>query len=272
MERLISRDHTTIALDDEAGSAIAVVGLHGLTATRRYVLMGSRTLERAGHRVILFDARGHGGSSPAADHDYSYGALAEDLGAVLDGVDVDRAVLVGASMGAQTAVRFALSHPGRVAGLVLVTPAYDPRRFPSGLDRWDALSKGLRDGGIEGFLAVYDTSRLPAAWRDTLATVIAQRMAGHEHPLAVADALSAVPRSRPFESFEQLGSITVPTLVVGSRDEADPEHPLATAHAYVAAIPAAELLVEEDGRSPLAWQGGQLSRAVAELAARVVSS
>ena len=40
--------------------------LHGLTATRRYVVMGSRALERSGHGVIAFDARGHGESGPAA--------------------------------------------------------------------------------------------------------------------------------------------------------------------------------------------------------------
>jgi hypothetical protein len=56
-------------------------------------------------------------------------------------------------------------------------------------------------------------------------------------------------------------------VVVASRDEADPGHPLAVGEAYAAAIPGARLLTEEPGRSPLAWQGGQLSRVIAELAA-----
>ena len=50
---------------DETGEGVPVVLLHGLTATRRYVVMGSRALERSGHRVIAYDARGHGRSSPA---------------------------------------------------------------------------------------------------------------------------------------------------------------------------------------------------------------
>ena len=50
---------------DETGEGTPVVLLHGLTATRRYVVMGSRGLERSGHRVIAYDARGHGKSSPA---------------------------------------------------------------------------------------------------------------------------------------------------------------------------------------------------------------
>jgi len=44
--------------------------LHGLSATRRYVVMGSRTLERSGQQVIAYDARGHGHSAPAAGRAY----------------------------------------------------------------------------------------------------------------------------------------------------------------------------------------------------------
>jgi dipeptidyl aminopeptidase/acylaminoacyl peptidase len=56
--------------------------------------------------------------------------------------------------------------------------------------------------------------------------------------------------------------------VVASRDEADPEHPYAVGERYAEAIPGAELRSEKPGSSPLAWQGGQLSKVIAELAAR----
>jgi pimeloyl-ACP methyl ester carboxylesterase len=269
VERTIKTAELAIELD-ENGSGIPIVGLHGLSATRRYVFMGSRSLERSGHRVITYDARGHGSSAAPPERDYDYGALSRDLGDVLDALELERAVLVGASMGAQTAVRYALEHPRRVAALALVTPAYDPSQFPARLERWDALSAGLRDGGIEGFLAAYQVERLPAAWRQVMATVIAQRLAGHRDLAAVADALAAVPRSRPFASFADLGTVDVPTVVVASRDEPDPEHPFATAIAYASAIDGAELVVEAEGRSPIAWQGGQLSRVVGALAARVL--
>jgi pimeloyl-ACP methyl ester carboxylesterase len=85
----------------------------------------------------------------------------------------------------------------------------------------------------------------------------------------VADALRAVPRSRPFESWDDLGALELPVTVVASRDEADPEHPYATGERWAAAIPGAELRSEEPGSSPLAWQGGQLSRVIADTAARV---
>ena len=111
---------------DSGGDGPAVVLLHGLTATRRYVVMGSNALERGGHRVIAYDARGHGESDPAQPYDYA--ALAADLLGVLDEHGIERAVLAGASMGAHTALRFALEHPERVGGLVVITPAYLPRR------------------------------------------------------------------------------------------------------------------------------------------------
>ncbi|HUB72451.1 MAG TPA: alpha/beta fold hydrolase [Solirubrobacteraceae bacterium] len=261
---------------EESGPADAppIVLLHGLTASRRYVVMGSNALQRAGRRVIAYDARGHGRSSPAAaPGDYGYERLALDLAAALEARGVSRALLAGASMGAHTAVRFALEHPGRVAALAIITPAFDVKPNPfaraAELEGWDALARGLRDGGVEGFIAAYDLASVPARWRDTLETVLRQRLSAHRHPLAVADALEAVPRSRPFDSLEQLARIAVPTIVVGSRDEADPGHPLAVAERYARAIPGARLLVEEPGNSPLAWQGGQLSRAIGELAAHV---
>jgi len=241
------------------GHGPSVVGLHGLTATRRYVVMGSRTLAREGRRLVLYDARGHGASAPAPGGDYSYAALTGDLEAVMDALGIERAVLVGASMGAHTAIRFALARPARVAALAIVTPAYDPEQRAD-LARWDALARGLREGGVEGFVAQYELERLPPQWREVVETVLRQRLAAHRHLGAVADALGAVPRSRPFESWTELGAIEAPTLVVGSRDEADPAHPLATAERYAQAISHARFVVEEPGRSPLAWQGGRLSR------------
>jgi pimeloyl-ACP methyl ester carboxylesterase len=255
---------------EEAGEGTPVVLLHGLTATRRYVVMGSRALERSGHRVVTYDARGHGASTGAEDPDaYDYDDLVEDLRAVMDDRGIDRAVLVGASMGAHTAVRMALDHPERVAGLVIATPAFDPEEDrDEGLERWDALSEGLRTGGVEGFVEAYGDPQVPEQWKETIDKVLRQRLGAHEHPDAVADALHAVPRSRPFESWDELAEIAVPTVVVASRDEADPGHPYAIGERYAAAIPGAELRSEEPGGSPLAWQGGQLSKVISELAER----
>jgi len=253
----------------EAGEGIAVVLLHGLTATHRYVVMGSRALERSGHRVIAYDARGHGASDPAPDPAaYRYEDLVADLVDVLDARSVPRAVLAGASMGAHTLLRLAIEAPERVAGLVVITPAYDPVEHGDGpgLARWDALADGLREGGVEGFVAAYGEPDVPEGWSETVSTVLRQRLGAHQHPKAVADALRAVPRSRPFDTLHDLAAIEVPTVIVADRDEVDPGHPLHVGEDYARVIPGARLVVEEPGRSPIAWQGGQLSKVIAAVA------
>ena len=253
------------------GEGPPVVLLHGLTATRRYVVMGSRSLERSGHRVVAYDARGHGRSSPAPEHDaYGYDELTLDLEAVMNALRIERAVLAGASMGAHTLLAYALQAPERIAGLVVATPAYDGGDALGGarLARWDALADGLEQGGVEGVLAAYGTPRTAPEYRDTVLQVIRQRLALHEHPEALADALRAVPRSRPFDGVDALAAIDAPVTIVASSDEADPEHPRGVAAAYAAAIPGAELLDDEPGRSPRAWQGSQLSKVIADVVRR----
>ncbi len=263
------RDGVTLRGSD-AGEGPAVVLAHGLTATRRYVVMGSSALQRGGHRVLAYDARAHGTSSPAPAPDaYRYEDLSADLEAVLDHAEVPQAVLAGASMGAHTIVQLALRRPERVGGLVIITPAFSGTEDsdPARLAWWDALSDGLRTGGIDGFVAAYGEPKVPERLRETVLTVIRQRLALHEHPDAMADALRAVPRSRPFASMEDLAAIAVPTVVVASNDEADPEHPQAVGEAYAHAIAGARLVTDEPGRSPVAWQGSQLSRLIAEVVA-----
>ena len=98
--------------------------------------------------------------------------------------------------------------------------------------------------------------------------MIRQRLAQHEHLDAVADALHVVPRSRPFGTIDELSAISIPVTVVASADEADPGHPLAVGEAYADAIPGAEQVTDQPGRSPVAWQGSQLSRIIADVAAR----
>lgn len=245
----------------ESGEGSAVVLLHGLTATHRYVVMGSRALERGGHRVVAYDARGHGHSAPGDG--YGYEELCGDLRALLDERGLDRVVLAGASMGAHTALRFALESPERVAGLVVITPAHHPDTDRD-LARWDALAAGLREGGVEGFVAAYGEPTGP--WAETIEKVLRQRLGAHDHPDAVADALEQVPRSDPYDVAD-LARIDAPVIVVADRDEPDPGHPLFVGEDYARRIPGARLVVEEPGQSPIAWQGSRLSKLIAEVAA-----
>jgi len=269
-DQIVEHDGVKLAVDTH-GDGIPVVLLHGLTATHRYVVMGSRSLERSGHRVIAYDARGHGRSAPAPRADgYDYVDLSHDLEAVLDRFELDRAVLAGASMGAHTLLAFALRAPERCAGLVVITPAYDGHNVGDAvrMERWDALAEGLRAGGVDGFLEAYGRPTVAPEYEETVLKVIRQRLSAHEHPEAVADALQVVPRSRPFESLADLSAISVPAAVVASNDQADPEHPQAVGEAYAQQIDGARLVLDEPGRSPVAWQGSQLSKVIADVAAR----
>jgi 3-oxoadipate enol-lactonase len=267
---LIERDGVRLSVS-EHGDGTPVVLLHGLTATRRYVVMGSKALERSGHRAIAYDARGHGRSSPAPDAGaYGYDELVRDLEAVLDGLGIERAILAGASMGAHTLLALALRAPQRAAGLVVITPAYDGHNLndEARMARWHELAAGLRSGGVDGFLAAYGRPPVSDAWQETVLKVIRQRLEQHEHPEAVADALDIVPGSRPFATVDELAEISVPAAIVASNDEADPEHPFAVGEAYARAIPGAVLVTDEPGRSPVAWQGTRLLAGISDVAAR----
>lgn len=253
---------------ESAGDGEPVVTLHGLTATRRYVVHGSRVLPRAGWWTVAYDARGHGESDPAESAEaYEYADLAADLCAVLDGLEIARCALAGVSMGAHTALRFALESPDRVRALVLVTPAFDGE--PRGeREAWEGLADALDRDGVDGFLSTWGASDVSERWRKAALENARQRLERHRHLGAVADALRVVPGSRPFDGFDALAAIEAPALVVGSRDEADPTHPLAIAERYAHELPGGELLVEDEGSSPLAWQGARLSRAIVEFLER----
>jgi pimeloyl-ACP methyl ester carboxylesterase len=268
------RDGQTLAGDAldpiEAEQLGSIVLLHGITATRRYVVHGSKVLPRRGLRTISYDARGHGESSPAPPGSgYRYEDLVADLGAVIDStVGEGRPVLAGHSMGAHTLLAAALRGPERIAGLVVIGPAYNglPTSDES-LARWDELADGLERGRVEGFLRAYERQGLNPDWRDTLIRITRERLERHRHPEAVAEALREVPRDRPFEGMDELEFLDVPALVVASHDESDPGHPYPVAEAYAERLPQARLVSEEPGRSPLAWQGGKLSREIAAFCA-----
>jgi pimeloyl-ACP methyl ester carboxylesterase len=260
---------------ESAGEGPPVVLCHGITATRRYVVHGSRALERAGHTVVAYDARGHGESDPAPPgEDYGYPRLVDDLERVVAAaVGTERFFLAGHSMGAHTAVSYALRHPERLAGLIVIGPVYEGDVGAEAVAYWDGLAAALEEGGIDAFLDYIDREQgLDPAWRETVLGFTRARMELHRDLAAVAQALRDVARSRPFGSLAELGGLELPALVVASHDAADPGHPYRTALEYAEALPASAVVSELPGESPLAWQGGKLSREIAAFCAETVAS
>jgi pimeloyl-ACP methyl ester carboxylesterase len=252
---------------EREGTGPAVVLAHGLTAHRDLVVHGSRVLARAGHDVIRYDARGHGESDPGEVGSYVYDRLADDLDAVIAATGAERPILVGASMGAHTIANLALRDPSRWAGVVAIGPASVGVPLDAdSLASWDGLAAGLEEGGIDGFIAAYEAGMDPE-WRETLVRIARERLSRHRDLGAVAVALREVPRSVPFDGLAELESLEVPALVVASGDEADPGHPRAVAAAWAEALPRGSMISEAAGASPLAWQGGRLSREIAAFAA-----
>lgn len=96
------------------------------------------------HRVVAYDTLGHGGSTlPGAGA--SLVDYADQLQCLLDHLGIDRAVLIGHSMGALIAILFALSHAERVGGLVAANPVY--RRPAAQLATSDARVRQIEDHG-----------------------------------------------------------------------------------------------------------------------------
>jgi 3-oxoadipate enol-lactonase len=249
-----------------AGEGPPIVLCHGLTATRSSVVHGSRALERAGHALVTYDARGHGESDPAPDGEgYGYPHLTEDLEAVVAAAVGERRFLLGGhSMGAHTAVAYALRNPERLRGLVAIGPTYLGELTPGQRAYWDGLATALEAGGTDAFVDYIDREgETDPAWRDSVLRFTRERMLRHRHPGAVVAALREVPGSRPFDSLQELEGLGVPALIVASNDAADPGHPRHVAEAYAERLPLARLVGEQEGESPLAWQGGRLSRQIA---------
>jgi 3-oxoadipate enol-lactonase len=260
---------------ETAGEGAPVVLCHGITATRRYVVHGSRVLERDSYRVVAYDARGHGESDPAPPGEgYDYPRLVDDLERVVAAeVGEGRFVLAGHSMGAHTAVAYGLRNPHRLAGLVVVGPVYRGAISPPAVEYWDGLAAALERGGVDGFLEYIGANQgIDAGWQETVLRFTRERMLLHRHLDALPQALRDVARSRPFGGLEELEGLDVPALVVASHDAADPGHPYEVAAAYAERLPRARLVSEAEGESPLAWQGGKLSREISAFSREALSS
>jgi pimeloyl-ACP methyl ester carboxylesterase len=113
-------------LDDGGSGGIPVVLVHGYGGDAQQWSAQLAHL-RTSRRAVALDLRSHGKSDPPPTPDYSAEALAADIAAVVDSLELVRFVLVGHSMGGAAAIAYAGAHPDRVAGLVMVGA---PGRMP----------------------------------------------------------------------------------------------------------------------------------------------
>ena len=121
-----------------------VVVLHGLLGSGANWQSVAREWFASGYRVLLVDLPNHGRSPRSAE--ISYPAMASELSGFFDRTGVERAILVGHSMGGKVAMQFALDYPDRAGQLVVVDIA--PRAYADG---HTALLEALRSLDVSAY-------------------------------------------------------------------------------------------------------------------------
>ncbi len=230
----------TVALHvREAGAGRPVVLMHAFPLSSAMWLEQRNALgDRC--RVITPDLRGFGGS-PLGDDEPSLDAMADDVAAMLDGLELDRVVLGGLSMGGYVAMAFLRRHAGRVAALVLADTkatadapeaAANRERIAARL-RSDDSSDVLVEDVLPSLLGPTTTSKRPMVSGRVRALVEATP------PAAAAWAQRAM-AARP-DSLTTLRAAGVPALVLrGDEDALSTE---ADTDAMVEALPHGRLVV-----------------------------
>jgi pimeloyl-ACP methyl ester carboxylesterase len=229
----------------------AIVCIHGLTANHTCWASVADVLSPA-HRLIAYDLRGRG-ESDKPDKGYSLAVHGDDLEGLLDHFGLKKAVLIGHSLGAHIAVRFAATRPQRVAKLVLVDGGLDVRHevieslrpainrlgveFPSldmfmGFVRALPMFEGRWNDYLERYFR-YDVEELPAG------TVRAKAAR-----LAIEEEIANLERERLWVYHHQ---VKAPTLIFRAPDGLlTPTDCLMTqeeAEAMAHAIPRSKLVV-----------------------------
>jgi 3-oxoadipate enol-lactonase len=148
METMVPVGGDRVWAEDSAGPGPVIVLLHPGVGDARVWDDQWPALAQAG-RVIRYDLRGFG-RSPAPTESFT---LLGDLRQVLDHFGVERAHLVGNSMGGTTAIRLALTSPSRVASLTLLAPGITGYPMPFDPDveaEYEALAKAADEDGLIG--------------------------------------------------------------------------------------------------------------------------
>lgn len=247
---------------EDAGSGPPLVFLHGWLMSGR-VWHFQRELA-PGYRLITLDLRGHGRSGTGSG--LGLAELAADLEQLFDRLQLDRATLVGWSMGAQLALSAATRLADRLAALVLVggTPRFcSDEGYPHGLSPLEARGMGLRlkrnmaRTAGEFFKGMFAPGELSASQYQELARTVAGRLPELHVALAALESLASADL-RPL-----LPQITLPTLLLhGTADTIC----LPGASSYMAErLPAAVLrLLEGVGHAPFLSRPGQFNTLVTE--------
>ncbi|MCB9581139.1 MAG: alpha/beta fold hydrolase [Polyangiaceae bacterium] len=247
-------------------SGPSVVLCHGFGGSARNWRLSARDLKGAA-QVVAFDARGHARSeAPVEPEAYELERFVEDVASVVDGCS-DPVVLGGLSMGSAVALSYALSHPGRLAGLLL---AACPRshRDPVQVEWALGFAETIESEGLEVAGDRYAWGQA-ARFNPTQGALIRQGFLEHA-PHALSAILRRVIAKLPAPEELDLGSLALPTrVVVGGADSAS----LAPSRALASRIPGAQLTeIQGGGHVVNLTHPAEFNAVLRELLAHVAAS
>lgn len=193
-------------------------------------------------RLVTLECRGHGATPLGPEAALGFETFARDLVTLLDALRLDRVVLGGISMGAGVALTLARLHPARVRALVLVRPAWLDRAWPPNLHAFAEIGALLREHGPrEGkalFVAKSREYRRVAAISPAGAQSLLDQF-DRPHARERAAVLERLPADRPIGPGEDWSALSMPALVIGTRQ--DGIHPFHCAVALSERLPRATL-------------------------------
>ena len=209
-----------MAYDDTGGGEVALVLLHGFPFDRS-MWRGQASALGGEFRVVAPDLRGFG-ETPAGDGEMTMEALAEDVAALLDALNLPRVILGGLSMGGYVAFEFFRKFPGRVRALVLADTRPQADTEDARRGREENAQRALKEGMepiVESMLPKLLAQGARARGGEVVEAVRAMMFG--TRPESAAAALRAMAVRR--DQTDLLSSINVPTLiVVGAEDTITP--------------------------------------------------
>jgi 3-oxoadipate enol-lactonase len=212
---------------DVAGEGPPVALIHAGVADSRMWEPQLRSFP-ASHRVLALDLPGFGRSPIEADPFSFRGSVAE----ALDAAGIERAALVGTSLGGKTALELALESPERVSALVLVGPGLDGHEWSEEVRRFgkeedEALRRGDLEAAVQANLRLWlaGPRRSLASIEQGLRDSVADMQTRAFHLQEGHDDVRESPLDPP--ASKRLGEIRAPTLVITGDEDVDDIHRIA---------------------------------------------
>jgi pimeloyl-ACP methyl ester carboxylesterase len=227
-----------IAYTEYGSGARTVVLVHGLLLSQRMHEPLARALAAQGNHVVTIDLLGHGRSDrPIEPANYSTTLFAEQVVALLDHLAVDEAVILGTSLGANTALEVCHLAPERVRGMVVEMPVLDHALIAC-LIAFGPLMLGLAFAQPVARLWSRIARAIPSRGLPFYADIVLDTV--RQDPAPSSAVLQGLFFGRTAPSPADRRAMVAPTLVLGHRR--DPVHPLTDAGALADEMPNARLL------------------------------